>query len=424
MLFARVAAGTSGVIAGLFLAQAIAFSFDGNGEAVLTYAVFYGAAALFAFVALLLFIYQHRSGRGKEPAGAAVQNQPSIGPGATFYGDVDMGTRVGIESAPERKDPPRPQLKFLQPSFPEATVKAPPEVPGNVGKFFVARVANDPPAGVEGGAALNVRAYFSVARADGEELFTDVPARWEDKPQLADLSPYQSPTAPELSEMNLPPNGAAFGINTFVYLRTPRQMGQVRLWTQAGLGNPIKAEDFTVSVRVRGNNVDTAHTWQVTMTPDNPFDGFVVAPVIPGTSAMRGNAQAARQAARRNPYFRANELQYEHERKKLREAMRCVGEDELANLNKPRLEEILRGNATGMQLATAQWALHGELIRQMPNPEPYRAAAAAYRALRDLGDHLGIEGRRKRLNDEEVSRVRLALADVNQAIEVLRANQP
>ena len=127
-----------------------------------------------------------------------------------------------------------------------------------------------------------------------------------------------------------------------------------------------------MSVRVRGNNVDTARTWQVTMTPDNPFDGFVVTPVIPGTSAMRGNAEATREAARRNPYFRANELQYEHERKKLREAMRCVAEDELANLNKPRLEEILRGNARGMQLATAQWALHGELIRQMPNPEPYQ----------------------------------------------------
>ena len=231
MLLARVAAGTLGVIAGLSLAQAIAFSFDGNGEAVLTYAVFYGAAGVFAFVALLLFTTNTEVAAERDQLGAAVQNQPSIGPGATFYGDVDMGTRVGIESAPQLKEfPPRPQLKFLQPSFPEATVKAPPEVPGSVGKFFVARVANDPPAGVDGGAALQVRAYFSVARADGEELFADVPARWEDKPQLADLSPHQSPTAPELSEMDLPPNGAAFGINTFVYFE-PRAR-----WDKFGFG--------------------------------------------------------------------------------------------------------------------------------------------------------------------------------------------
>jgi hypothetical protein len=128
-----------------------------------------------------------------------------------------------------------PHLVFREPTTPEATVKQPPQYPGSVGKFLVIQIANDPPDGVPTDAGEHVHAYVTITDADGEVRFSDVPARWQDKPQPAQLSPYQPIGAPELTETTLHPNGASHGIDTVVYLRHEREF---HLWTPSGPRRP------------------------------------------------------------------------------------------------------------------------------------------------------------------------------------------
>ncbi|KKK58555.1 hypothetical protein LCGC14_3043250, partial [marine sediment metagenome] len=261
-----------------------------------------------------------------------------------------------------------PHVTFRQPQFPESVVKAPPRYPGSPGRFLVVPVVNDPPSPSKGVTASHVRAYLTVTDDAGNAVIKDAAARWQDKPQAPDLSPYQAVGAAELSEMDLPPNGAPHGIDTIVYLRREQE---IRLWNQAGLGKRIKADRFTIEIRVRGVNVDESRTYVVTRTHDDPHNGFAVRASSSETPA------ASFRAPPKSPYARAAELQGDWERKQLRQAMRRIVEDELENLNKPRLEGLLLGRTTSMEVATAQWTAHHEAVREMADPRPYQAGAAA-----------------------------------------------
>lgn len=419
---------TASLGGGVTLASTFA---DSLGLSVHQQRIGFAIGVILMLGSLVFFLYERRLRpghqsplSGEQPAsatGGSVANKAILTGPTTVYGDFNMGAQVHAPTEP--KEPARPQVRFLPAEFPESTVKAPPQYPGSVGRFFVVRVTNDPPLGVAGAAASNVRAYLTVSTPDGQTLHDNVAARWTHKAQAPDLSEFQPLHAPELSEADLPPNGAPFGIDTFVYLRKEREF---HLWTQAGLGGPIQVPRFIVSVRVRGTNVDMAESYEVDATPENPFDGFKVSHLSAPPIPSRASAPAAASPANvpYNPVSHANLLQSNHDQKKLRNAMRCIAEDELANLDKPRLEDLLAGRAAGMLLATAQWSEHGELIREMPNPQPYQACAAAYRSLRDLGDKLAIEGRQHPLSEADLSLVRKAFFDVDHAIDVLRANQP
>jgi len=134
--------------------------------------------------------------------------------------------------------------------------------------------------------------------------------------------------------------------------------------------------------------------------------------------------QAAARSAASNPYSQASLLQRQHEQKQLRVAMRTVGETELHNLVRPRLVNLMRRRATAMPLATAQWTKYEDRIIQDASDESFQAANAAYGSLISLHRDLGLEGRGKRLKDEEIERVRETLDLVEAAVLALRQDTP
>lgn len=134
--------------------------------------------------------------------------------------------------------------------------------------------------------------------------------------------------------------------------------------------------------------------------------------------------QTAARSAASNPYSHANLLQDEHERKQLRVAMRTVGETELHNLVRPRLVDLMRRRATAMPLATAQWTKYEDRIIQDASDESFQAANAAYGSLVNLHRDLELEGRTRRLKDEEIEGVRETLDLVEAAVLALRQDTP
>lgn len=137
-----------------------------------------------------------------------------------------------------------------------------------------------------------------------------------------------------------------------------------------------------------------------------------------------GNVATTAHGSNDNPYARASMLQTDHRRKELRIAMRTISEDELEGLVRPRLADLLARRTNSMQLATAQWTRHHELIKEAGTDRAYRSGAAAYRAIVDLDERLGLTGRTKKLKPEEIEEVSSALAKVNDAIDTIRADTP
>lgn len=165
-----------------------------------------------------------------------------------------------------------PAIVFGQPEKAEATVKAPPQVPGSVAIFLVFQVANDPPPGVVCEAADHVHASITVYDADGNLLVPELQARWQNKPQQTEPGKYSPVGSPDLREETLHPNGALHGIDSVVWLRREDEM---YVWHQPGLGPKIKASEFTIQLRVRGTNVDEVRSYRIVRS-DNPFIGFEV----------------------------------------------------------------------------------------------------------------------------------------------------
>jgi hypothetical protein len=104
--------------------------------------------------------------------------------------------------------------------------------------------------------------------------------------------------------------------------------------------------------------------------------------------------------------------------------MRTVSEDELQGLVRPRLVDLIERRAKSMELATAQWTRHHELIREAATDRVYEAGTAAYRAILDLDHRLGLTGRTKKLSPDEIETARSALVTVDHAIDVIRADTP
>lgn len=305
-----------------------------------------------------------------------------------------------------------PAIVFGEPEKPEATVKAPPQVPGSIGIFLVFRVANDPPPGVVCEAADHVHASITIYDAEGNLLAPELPARWQNKPQQVELGEYSPVGSPDLREETLQPNGAFHGIDSVVWLRREDEM---YVWHQPGLGQKIKASEFTIRLRVRGTNVDEVRSYRVVRS-DNPFIGFDVTEL----GKVAAPPPQAPHPATTNPWSQASLLQRRHERSEMRKYLRIISEDELYLLNRRRLMDLIERKQTGMSIATAQWSLHHEHLRGADDPRPYRDAAEAYRDLVDLSENLGLEGRTQPLSDDEIVAVQKTLRSVEQAILTLR----
>jgi hypothetical protein len=305
-----------------------------------------------------------------------------------------------------------PAIVFGQPEKPEATVKAPPQVPGSVAIFLVFRVANDPPPGVVCEAANHVHASITIYDADGNLLVPELPARWQNKPQQVELGEYSPAGSPDLREETLHPNGAFHGIDSVVWLRREDEM---YVWYQPGLGPKIKASEFTVQLRVRGTNVNEVRSYRVVRS-DNPFTGFEVTEL----GKVAAPPPQTPHSATTNPWSQASALQRRHERQEMRKHLRIISEDELHLLNRRRLMDLIERKQTGMSIATVQWSLHHEHLRGADDPRPYRDAAEAYRDLVDLSENLDLEGRTPPLSDDEIAAVEKTLRSVEQAIFTLR----
>lgn len=305
-----------------------------------------------------------------------------------------------------------PAIVFGEPEKPESTVKAPPQFPGSVGVFLVFKVANDPPHGVVCQAADHVHASITIYDADGNLLVSEFPARWQNKPQQAELGEYSPAGSPDLREETLHPNGADHGIDSVVWLRREDEM---YVWHQPGIGQKIKARDFTIQLRVRGTNVDEVRSYRVVRN-DNPFIGFDVTEL----GKVAAPTPQAPHPATTNPWAQASLLQRRHERTEMRKYLRIISEDELHLLNRRRLMDLIERKHTDMSIATAQWSLHHEHLRGADDPRPYRDAAEAYRDLVDLSENLSLEGRAEPLSDDEIKAVEKALKSVEQAVFTLR----
>lgn len=305
-----------------------------------------------------------------------------------------------------------PAIVFRKPELAEATLKAPPQLPGSVGIFLVFPVANDPPPGVVCEPAEHVHATIAIYDDDRNLLVPQMAARWQNKPQPVDVGPYQPVGAPELTEETLNPNGAFHGIDSVVWLR---REDEIYVWHQPGIGPKIKKEAFTIELRVRGTNVDEVRSYRVVKSAD-PSLGFDV------TELGKVAAPPARapHPATTNPWSHASYLQRNHERQELRKYLRIIGEDELQLLNRPRLIALIERRQTAMSIATAQWSLHHEHLRSADDPRPYRDAAAAYRELVDLSESLDLDGRTQPLTDAEIEAVEKTLRVVEQAVFTLR----
>jgi hypothetical protein len=305
-----------------------------------------------------------------------------------------------------------PAIVFGEPEKPEATIKAPPQFPKSIGIFLVFRVSNDPPPGVVCEAADHVHASITIYDAESNLLVPEQPARWQNKPQQVELGEYSSVGSPDLREETLHPNGAFHGIDSVVWLRREDEM---YVWHQPGIGQKIKASEFTIQLRVRGTNVDEVRSYRVARN-DNPFIGFDVTEL----GKVAAPPPQAPHPATTNPWAQASLLQRRHERTEMRKYLRIISEDELHLLNRRRLMDLIERKQTGMSIATAQWSFHHEHLRGANDPRPYRDAAEAYRDLVDLSENLGLEGRTEALSDDEITAVQKTLRSVEQAIFTLR----
>ncbi|MGH2964030.1 MAG: hypothetical protein ACRDMH_01435 [Solirubrobacterales bacterium] len=176
-------------------------------------------------------------------------------------------------TGPDAKPGP-PHLKFRDPIMPEGlALKWPPEWPGSKIRPLVIPVANDPPPGVQAEDAEHVCAYLTIQLPDGSKPVDRAQARWADKAQPGQRSSYTPVGSPEVREINLPANGADFGVDTIIYLRNEHE---IRPYTEGGPQGRIKASQFEIELRVRGINVDETRRYRVERTPDNPYEGFAV----------------------------------------------------------------------------------------------------------------------------------------------------
>jgi hypothetical protein len=330
---------------------------------------------------------------------------------ASGSGSIDQSVETHNYYGQEREKAV-PAIVFGEPEKPEATVKAPPQFPGSIGIFLIFRVANDPPPGVVCEAADHVHASITIYDADSNLLVPEQPARWQNKPQQVELGEYCPVGSPELREETLHPNGAFHGIDSLVWLRREDEM---YVWHQPGIGQKIKASEFTIQLRVRGTNVDEVRSYRVVRN-DNPFIGFDVTEL----GKVAAPPPQAPHPATTNPWAQASLLQRRHERTEMRKYLRIISEDELHLLNRRRLMDLIERKQTGMSIATTQWSLHHEHLRGADDPRPYRDAAEAYRDLVDLSENLGLEGRAEPLSDDEITAVQKTLRSVEQATFTLR----
>jgi hypothetical protein len=305
-----------------------------------------------------------------------------------------------------------PAIVFGEPQLAESTVKAPPQYPGSIGVFLVFQVANDPPPGVQCEAGEHVHASITVYDSDRNLLVSQTPARWQNKPQQAELGEFRPTGSADLREETLHPNGASQGIDSVVWLR---REDEVYVWNQAGLGPKVKANEFIIELRVRGTNVDEVRSYRVVRS-NNSFIGLEVTEL----GKVAAPPPQAPHPATTNPWSHAQFLQRRHELTELRKYLRMISEDELSQLNRPRLLALKGRKETSMNVATAQWSLHHEHLRAADDPRPYRAAGEAYRSLVDLSENLALEGRTQPLTDDEIAAVERTLWSVEAAIHALR----
>lgn len=383
--------------------------------------VLIGAGLLFAVASPVGLLFRDEDdsagginiGEAKTDSVLAAKTTGSTSPVAMASGSSSIDQSVETHNYyGQEREKALPAIVFREPEKPEATVKAPPEYPGSIGVFLVFPVANDPPPGVVCEAADHVHASITIYDADGNLLVPELPARWQNKPQQAELGEYRPVGSPDLREETLQPNGASHGIDSVVWLRREDEM---YVWHQPGLGQRIKAKEFTIQLRVRGTNVDEARSYRVVRN-DNPFIGFDVTEL----GKVAAPPPQAPNPATTNPWARASLLQRQYERTEMRKYLRIISEDELYLLNRRRLMDLIERKQTGLSIATAQWSLHHEHLRGADDPRPYRDAAEAYRDLVDLSENLGLEGRTQSLSDGEIAAAEKTLRSVEQAIFTLR----
>ena len=118
------------------------------------------------------------------------------------------------------------------------------------GLMYAVLVRNDPPKSSEPVTAEDVRGEVAVVDSEGNDM-AQWPARWTDKTPYSAERKFDPDSDAESLERSIAANGADHRLLTIAHYT---QRGDFFLWSVQGTAYSIKAEHFTLAVRLRGSN--------------------------------------------------------------------------------------------------------------------------------------------------------------------------